>query len=480
MAPRVVTDAIHGSIELSDAEWDVVDTASFQRLRNLKQLQMAHLTYPNATHSRMAHSLGMFSVMSRVLKTAKSPMKLKEEDVADLRLAALLHDIGHYPYSHLMERIDKVQLTEDFVRPAEGEKKKKKINLTSRPEPYPDHESLGELIVTKRADLRAAVGGEDRATRIAALFTRSKAADPQWSKLIHSSLDMDRFDFLLRDANATGVPYGNVDLHYLLSNVMASPSGVIGFSHKAMSSAEQFLFARFFMYKVVYFHKTTFGFEEACRQLLRRCRDAGSHNVPAGGDAIRERVLADDFLSFTDAWVDQVVREAAKSEDPIIGVLARCIVNRRPPKLIWEETELKSLEDRRGAEHCRNFLSRCEDRLLGLAEFLGVDPRLFLVAGPKEVTLEGRRSRLTRESASDLDHAQREKLEELFYQEEQREELVKIFPKGEAEPVSLVDIPSSITNIAAKYAYQFARLYLVTDDSEVAQKARAAVKEWFS
>ena len=120
MAQRVVTDAIHGSIELTADEWRVVDTPSFQRLRHLKQLQMAHLTYPNATHTRLAHSLGVFSVMSKVLQVAKDTLNIPETSVAELRLAALLHDIGHYPYSHLMEKIDKVQLIEDF-RQANGQ-----------------------------------------------------------------------------------------------------------------------------------------------------------------------------------------------------------------------------------------------------------------------------------------------------------------------------------------------------------------------
>lgn len=463
MSQRVVTDAIHGSIELTPEEWRVVDTPSFQRLRNLKQLQMAHLTYPNATHTRLAHSLGVFHVMSRVLQVAKEVLKIEPDVVKELRLAALLHDVGHYPYSHLMEKIDKVQPTEDFVRGPAGAKKE--LNLSAARTPYPKHEPLGEVIVTERKDLVDALGGAERARRIADLFTRSTAADPQLSKLIHSSLDMDRFDFLLRDANATGVPYGTVDLHYLLSNVRASKTGMIGFSHKAMSAAEQFLFARFFMYKVVYFHKTTYGFEEACRQLLRRCRDQGLFHVPKSGEEILTWVRGDEFLNFTDAWIDEVVRKAAQSTEPVIGDLARCIVYRKPPALIREVSELKDLSTSGGAEHCKGFLNRCQDRIADLAKELNVDPRLFLIGGPVPVTLEGRSSKLTKATAGELES-------------EQREELVKIFEKGKEEPTSLVDIPKSITHVAANHAYQFARLYLVSTDGDVVAKARAEVGAW--
>jgi len=460
---RVVTDSIHGSIEMTDDEWGVVDTPSFQRLRHLKQLQMAHLTYPNATHTRLAHSLGVFSVMSRVVHAAKDVLSLSAEDMAELRLAALLHDVGHYPYSHLMEKIDKVQLTEEVVKSPSSEKRS--LDLSSSAAPYPKHEPLGELIVTERQDLVDAIGGASRARRVADLFTRSDAADPQKSKLIHSSLDMDRFDFLLRDANATGVPYGNVDLHYLLSNLRASATGMIGFSHKAMAAAEQFLFARFFMYKVVYYHKTTFGFEEACRQLLRRCRDNGLYDVPRTGEDIRNWVRGDDFLNFTDAWVDQVVRKAAKDSDPVIGGLAKSIVYRQPPALIREVHELKDLSASGGAEHCKGFLNRCQDRLNGLAGELNVDPRLFMVAGPIQVKLEDRSSKLTRDTAGELE-------------DEEREELVKIFEKHKSEPRSLVDIPSSITHHAANHAFQFTRLYLVSPNKAVIHAAREKVKSW--
>ena len=111
---KIVVDNIHGEIELSPHEWRVVNTATFQRLRSLKQLGMGHLVYPNATHNRFAHSLGVFGIMRRILgklrEQGRSPKMAEEEN---LRLAALLHDIGHYPYSHLMERVDFVQRTED-------------------------------------------------------------------------------------------------------------------------------------------------------------------------------------------------------------------------------------------------------------------------------------------------------------------------------------------------------------------------------
>src|SRR5271166_6274557 len=109
--PKIVVDSVHGDICPSDLEWKIIDTPSFQRLRKLKQLQMSHFVYPNATHTRFAHSLGVLKVMQRIL----SHVKVGRRDAEDLRLAALMHDIGHYPYSHLLEGVDRVILTEEHL-----------------------------------------------------------------------------------------------------------------------------------------------------------------------------------------------------------------------------------------------------------------------------------------------------------------------------------------------------------------------------
>ncbi|MGL4554158.1 MAG: HD domain-containing protein, partial [Gemmataceae bacterium] len=352
---KLIVDPIHGDIQLRPLERRVIDTGPFQRLRHLKQLQFAHVAYPGATHTRFAHSVGVLGIMDRITRITREQLGLTDEQVSDIRLAGLLHDVGHYPYSHLMEKIDKVRLTEEFAGDARA------VGTAAR---YPNHEEVGAIILETQRDLLEVLG-EDRARRVANLFTRSDATDPRLSKLINSSLDMDRLDYLLRDSMAAGVPFGQIDLNYLLNNVRMSPKGQIGFPEKAITAVDHFLLGRFFMYRSVYYHKTTFGMEEACRQLLRRARDAGKFGMPAGGDAVRGWARGPRLGRFTDAFVDDVVEQAAEDADPVVAALGNAIRRRRPPRLLREALVLE--RSSASAHAGTTLMGNCQHRLGRLA-----------------------------------------------------------------------------------------------------------------
>lgn len=308
--------------------------------------------------------------------------------------------------------------------------------------------------------------GPERATRVANLFCRTAAADSQLSKLVHSSLDMDRLDYLIRDAQAAGVPYGQVDLNYLLNNLKASRSGVIGVREKAVTAVDHFLLGRFFMYRSVYYHKTTFGLEEACRQLLRRVRDAGLFTMPKDGDAVLDMVGDARLGSFTDAFVDRVIEEAAESTDPVVQALANCIRRRRPPRLLREEQILKpsGTKDHAGAM----FLKDCKYRLQELAKTHNLPPGRFLVAETPALTLEKRGALLTEEEARKLD-------------EPEKEEIIRVFRGDEPEPVSILQVDHSIVHLCSNHFFQAFRLYLVSDDKSddaLIERLRKEVAGW--
>jgi len=459
---RIIVDSIHGDISPSEIEWRVLDTASFQRLRQIKQLGMAQFVYPNATHTRFAHSLGVLGIMARVLGVVEQKgVKRKEEEIENLRLAALLHDIGHYPYSHLMEKLDKVQLTEELV----GDKQPRRELDASRV-PFPKHDELGRTIITHQKDLLEALGGKNRAEAVAAIFCRSEGTDLQWSKLINSSLDMDRLDYLLRDSNATGVPYGQIDINYLLNNLKVSDNGRLGVTRKALSAAEQFLFARYFMHRTVYYHKTTFAFEEACRHLLRRIRDRQEFGFPVDGHAIRDIAKGEELLMFTDAFVDNIIRQAVKQEDEVISSLAQSILNRRPPKLLKEISVLDGRKDG-GSTALELFKKDCRHKIKELASTRGHKLGRFLLAETPPISLAERAHFLTADQAREL--------------EEEADPDINVFLDESGDPVSIVDVPESLVSKCSDYQFRSVRLYFVDkgiDNGVEFEEIRRVVSDW--
>ena len=462
---KLIVDSIHGGIYLTEREVQVIDTASFQRLRHLKQLAMAQLVYPTATHTRFAHSIGTLGMMERILRAAKNNgIKFKKEERENLRIAALLHDIGHYPYSHLMEKIDKSKLTEELV--AGGQPDGKPLNASKTK--YPEHTEVGKLIVTNQDDLIKAIGGEDRAKTIAELFT----LHPRLSKLIHSSLDIDRLDYLPRDSHATGVPYGQIDVNYLLNNLKVNQEGAIGFLERALPAVEHLLLARFFMHRVVYYHKTIYGFEEVCRQLLRRLRDRdGEHySIPVDGKAVEDKVVSPDLNNFTDAFVDNVIQQAVEDEDKVVQALARCVQSRKPPKLlkevqICEETEEEYHAGSTFKQNCKAKLSKLADEFkIPLGQFLFCETSSFVGKNPKKYTA----SEAVKLPSDDIRSRA----------SEEEEEDIKIFVGNDAEPISWRGIKHSLVAKYANYSLQVFRLYVVYDDDVVISKLGDKVKDW--
>lgn len=328
-----VRDPIHGAIHVSDAERLVLDHPFFQRLRSIKQVGFTELAFPGATHSRYLHSVGVMHLSGQAFDAAFrgwdfSSQARREALRQTVRLAALLHDIGHAPFSHCTEfAMPDLSALELEVYRADV--------LQARGDQQASHEDYTIGILTKTSlaevlDRHFACG----ALHVAALISREVAVDTEFfvdqgvdlrvvlSQVISSELDVDRLDYLGRDSFFTGARYGHVDVDWILSNlrVHRDPRDQVclALDRKGLYAFDHFILARYHMFVMVYFHHKSVVFEE----MLRRYFTAPDcpYHLPASFE---------DYLSVDDAQLSVHLRQ---SSDP----WAKAVGWRRPWKRVLE------------------------------------------------------------------------------------------------------------------------------------------------
>jgi uncharacterized protein len=230
-----VRDPVWGHIGFSRQLLKIVEHEQFQKLGRIRQLGPAALVYPGATHTRLAHSLGVFHLARRLVASLvrRSPHAgVSLEGVKAFLAAALLHDIGHYPYAHSLKDL--------AVEPHEA--------LATRI-------ILDDLAPTIRAELR--VDPEKVAAIIDHRVERGDDGDVRFFRqLLSGVLDPDKLDYLNRDAYCCGVPYGVQDVDFVLGEVWPHPRAGLAISRKGVTAIENILFSKYLMYKTVYWHKT--------------------------------------------------------------------------------------------------------------------------------------------------------------------------------------------------------------------------------
>jgi hypothetical protein len=230
---EILRDPVWNNIRVDELTLNLVDTEVFQRLRYVRQLGWTYLVYPGATHTRFEHALGTHHLSRRTLALlceAEDASSISDVEQTIVRSAALLHDVGHYPFSHALEEIGALH-HEDVARP---------------------------LITGGRvAELLSARLGADAPSKVFDLISgRSESA---LQGLISGSLDLDKIEYLKRDAFMCGVPYGEIDVDRLTNSLVlvddpASDRRAIGVREKALSALESLLFAKYQMYRNVYWH----------------------------------------------------------------------------------------------------------------------------------------------------------------------------------------------------------------------------------
>jgi uncharacterized protein len=226
-----ITDPVHRYIRFTEIERDIIDSVVFQRLRRIRQLAGAHLVYPSAQHSRFEHSIGTMHIAGYAGETLFAKGYFADEDrVQQLRLAALLHDIGHGPFSHLFEEV-----------------------LIARHNA--NHEDMGKQIIS-HSEISDILGRHGYSPSDICKLSFGQSKIKFFNEIIAGGLSADMMDYLPRDGLFTGVEYGKIDYHRLISSYEVTSHGHLAINRSALYSLESMLISRYEMYKAVYFHKT--------------------------------------------------------------------------------------------------------------------------------------------------------------------------------------------------------------------------------
>jgi len=376
---RTVRDPVWQNIRLDAAAAAIVDTPEFQRLRRVKQLGFAHLAYPGAIHTRFLHALGVHHLTSRAIDALEGRGDLdaladeQRSGLPVVRLAALLHDIGHYPFSHAMEELEAGAIPGH-------------------------HEEMAERFMAAPGIRRVLAGvAPDAAARIGALIRGT--SDHPLQGLVSGSLDLDKIDYLRRDSLFCGVPYGAVDVERLLESLTLAreTDGApleVAVTEKGISALESLLFAKYQMFRNVYWHHAVRAATVAFRRLIEGALDAGLLEREELAGPTDEELLARLVGRMTEGGVPPGRGEGSAVRDkssagrdersaasiPVLRSLLDGLGNRRLPKRVLElygdelPTDLADWIPGR-----RDLVRRVEDRL---AADLGRRPGEVLVDYP--------------------------------------------------------------------------------------------------
>ena len=342
MSEKIYRDSVHNIIRLKTGDAAgkllarLIDTAEFQRLRRIKQLGLALFAYQAAEHSRFTHSLGALHLATRTLEKLKSKYEISVEAQIAVRCAALLHDIGHGAFSHVIETIlgfHHEQFTIEAV--------------------LSDETEVGQILKTFSADLPEAV----------AAIVRGDFRPMALAQLVSSQLDVDRMDYLLRDSLMTGAKYGIYDLEWIIKSLeIDEENDRLYVAARGIYAVEDYLQARYYMFRQVYFHRTLRAAEAILKSLLRRAIElfqAGENVWFASGTPFEkilsgEKLSLKEHLALDDADVMFHIKQWQTSTDTILSDLAKRFLNRRLFKVF--DLDMPETERQKFLENARRLV----------------------------------------------------------------------------------------------------------------------------
>lgn len=303
---KVFKDPVHRYVHVRDQViWDLVKTKEFQRLRRIKQLGTLYLAFHSAEHSRFNHSLGVYEIVRRMIENFEEYPEWDSDDRLLALSAALLHDLGHGPFSHTFEDIF-----------------------------HTDHEEYTKKIILEDTEVNEVLSrvSPDFPREVAEVINKTHPNKLVIS-MISSQIDADRMDYLQRDSFYTGVSYGNFDMERILRVMRPSKDEVL-IKESGMHAVEDYLMSRYQMYWQVYFHPVSRGGEVMLNLVMQRAKalyksdysfkQQPTYFIPF----FNEAVTVHDYLRLDEMVVNFYLQEWVHEEDEILSDLAGRFVNR--------------------------------------------------------------------------------------------------------------------------------------------------------
>jgi HD superfamily phosphohydrolase len=336
-----IKDPVHGYVYITEAEKEIIDSYPVQRLRRLRQLAGAEYVYPGANHTRFEHSIGVMYLAGKVAENPNISQVISEEEAEAVRIAGLLHDVGHGPFSHVFEHL----LT-------------KKLNKT--------HEDVTAWIIkhSELKDLLGRLGYKAEDIAELAVGSLSMGGKAFLNQIIRSSIDVDKLDFVVRDTYHTGAEYGFVDVFRLI-HTFDVLDGNLAVDMGALSTLESFIIARIESFKSIYFHRVG----RAAQIMLATALERADEEL-----GLSSFKTPEEYLSMDDYTVWAMLKNCKKSS-PIIKNLER----RRMLKCAYEQTfyvKDKTVSNIFSAEEFRNQIRN------KIAKDAKVDPEAIIIDVP--------------------------------------------------------------------------------------------------
>ena len=297
---KIINDPVYGFITIDDELiFKIIAHPYYQRLRRINQMAMAHLVYPGAVHTRLHHSLGAYHLMYNALNELKNKgVDITKEEEQGAKVAILLHDIGHGPFSHALENV----LIEGM-----------------------HHEAISLLLMQ---DLNKQFNGQ---LQVAMDIFTNVYPKKFLHQLISGQLDVDRMDYLTRDSFFSGVSEGVIGYDRIIKMLIVH-EGELMVEEKGIYSIEKFLVARRLMYWQVYLHKTVLCAEQMLQRIIKRAKYIKAFTKTPLNKFINEpinRVTLEEFCRLDDFDVVSAIKEWCFHEDKVLSILCEGIINRQ-------------------------------------------------------------------------------------------------------------------------------------------------------